>query len=62
MKICHLVFSGQAQVQERRLLRQLNEQYQKTILMVTHDMAAAQQAKTIVHMDKGRLGSIEQLR
>ena len=45
-----------------RLLRQLNEQYQKTILMVTHDMAAAQQAKTIVHMDKGRLGSIEQLR
>lgn len=45
-----------------RLLRQLNEQYQKTILMVTHDMAAAQQAKTIVHMDKGRLGSIETLR
>ena len=45
-----------------RLLRQLNEQYGKTILMVTHDMAAAQQAKTIVHLDKGRLGRIETLR
>ena len=45
------------------LLRLLNEKYGKTILMVTHDHAAAQQARTIVHLDKGgRLGRIEVLR
>jgi putative ABC transport system ATP-binding protein len=45
------------------LLRLLNEKYGKTILMVTHDHAAAQQARTIVHLDKGgRLGRIEVVR
>ncbi len=45
------------------LLRLLNEKYGKTILMVTHDHAAAQQARTIVHLDKGgRLGRIEAVR
>ena len=45
------------------LLRLLNEKDGKTILMVTHDHAAAQQARTIVHLDKGgRLGRIEVVR
>jgi putative ABC transport system ATP-binding protein len=42
------------------LLTRLNEEYGKTILMVTHDPHAAERAKTIVHLDKGRLGRIEQ--
>jgi putative ABC transport system ATP-binding protein len=44
------------------LLRQLNEQLGKTILMVTHDPAAAEVADSIVHLDKGKLGSIEEKR
>jgi len=40
------------------LLTKLNESYGKTILMVTHDPAAANRAKKIVHMDKGRLGEL----
>lgn len=40
------------------LLTKLNEGYGKTILMVTHDPAAANRAKKIVHMDKGRLGEL----
>lgn len=42
------------------LLGRLNEELQKTILMVTHDPAAAQCAERIVHLDKGQLGSIEE--
>jgi putative ABC transport system ATP-binding protein len=41
------------------LLRRLNEEFQKTILMVTHDPHAAQVARSIVHLDKGQLGRIE---
>ena len=41
------------------LLTKLNRDFGKTILMVTHDSHAAERAKTIVHMDKGRLGRIE---
>lgn len=41
------------------LLTRLNEELNKTILMVTHDPAAAEVAKTVVHLDKGRLGRIE---
>ena len=37
------------------LLRQLNENFGKTIVMVTHDPAAAKYAKRIVHLDKGTL-------
>ena len=41
------------------LLTKLNRDFGKTILMVTHDSHAAERATTIVHMDKGRLGRIE---
>ena len=44
------------------LFTRLNEEFGKTILMVTHAMHAAERARTIVHMDKGRLGSIEENR
>ena len=37
------------------LLRRLNEEFGKTIVMVTHDPAAAKYAKRIVHLDKGTL-------
>ena len=37
------------------LLGQLNEQFNKTILMVTHDPNAAARAKRLVRLDKGRL-------
>jgi len=41
------------------LLGKLNSDLGKTILMVTHDPAAAERARTVVHLDKGQLGSIE---
>lgn len=37
------------------LLRQLNEQLGKTIILVTHDARAAQYAKNVRHLDKGVL-------
>lgn len=37
------------------LLAQLNAEHGKTIVMVTHDAAAAEHAKRTVHFDKGRL-------
>lgn len=37
------------------LLEKLNREMQKTILMVTHDPAAAERASLIRHLDKGRL-------
>jgi putative ABC transport system ATP-binding protein len=37
------------------LLSVLNRDHGKTIIMVTHDPAAAASAKRIVHLDKGRL-------
>jgi len=43
------------------LLGKLNDELKKTILMVTHDPHAAECAKTIVHLDKGRLGRVEQI-
>lgn len=42
------------------LLSKLNEGHNKTIIMVTHDVAAARRARKIVHLDKGRLGQIEE--
>jgi len=42
------------------LLGKLNTDLKKTILMVTHDPHAAERARTIVHLDKGQLGRIEQ--
>ncbi|MCB9868207.1 MAG: ABC transporter ATP-binding protein [Planctomycetes bacterium] len=41
------------------LLARLNEELGKTILMVTHDPLAASFAHRLVHLDKGRLGRIE---
>ena len=37
------------------LLAALNERHGKTVIMVTHDPQAAEQAKRILHLDKGML-------
>ena len=37
------------------LLEQLNREFQKTIVMVTHDPLAAQRSTRTLHLDKGRL-------
>jgi putative ABC transport system ATP-binding protein len=37
------------------LLERLNREYEKTIVMVTHDARAAERAARIVHLDKGVL-------
>jgi putative ABC transport system ATP-binding protein len=37
------------------LLKQLNQQLGKTIIMVTHDAHAAERARNIIHLDKGTL-------
>jgi putative ABC transport system ATP-binding protein len=41
------------------LLQQLNRELQKTILMVTHDPQAASYADKVIHLDKGKLGRID---
>ena len=41
------------------LLKRLNEEFQKTIVMVTHDPKAAARAHRMVHLDKGILHSEE---
>jgi putative ABC transport system ATP-binding protein len=38
-----------------KLLQALNRDHGKTIVMVTHDPLAAEYAKRILHLDKGRL-------
>jgi putative ABC transport system ATP-binding protein len=42
------------------LLDRLNREFNKTIVMVTHDPLAASRARTVVHLDKGLLGRIEE--
>ena len=37
------------------LLRRLNEEFGKTVMMVTHDARAAANAKTVLHLEKGVL-------
>ena len=37
------------------LLRRLNDEFRKTIIIVTHDAHAAEQAKTVLHLEKGEL-------
>ena len=37
------------------LLRRLNDEFRKTIMMVTHDAKAAGSAKTVLHLEKGVL-------
>ena len=39
------------------LLQQLNRDYGKTIVMVTHDPRAASYAHRVLHLDKGELGA-----
>jgi putative ABC transport system ATP-binding protein len=41
------------------MLQRLNKELGKTILMVTHDPQAATYADKTIHLDKGRLGRIE---
>jgi len=41
------------------LLQQLNRELKKTILMVTHDPEAAAHADKVIHLDKGKLGRID---
>lgn len=43
------------------LLQRLHQEMNKTLLMVTHDPAAAARAQRIVHLDKGRLGRVEEV-
>jgi putative ABC transport system ATP-binding protein len=38
-----------------KLLERLNQEFNKTIIMVTHDPAAAERAKKVHHLDKGAL-------
>jgi putative ABC transport system ATP-binding protein len=38
-----------------QLLRRLNAEFKKTVLMVTHDAHAAESAKTVLHLEKGTL-------
>lgn len=38
-----------------KLLTQLNVEFKKTIVMVTHDPSAAEQARRLEHLDKGEL-------
>jgi len=42
------------------LMERLNRELSKTVLMVTHDPQAASHADKIIHLDKGKLGSIEE--
>jgi putative ABC transport system ATP-binding protein len=37
------------------LLRRLNDEFKKTIVIVTHDMHAAERATTVLHLEKGDL-------
>jgi putative ABC transport system ATP-binding protein len=41
------------------LLQRLNRELKKTILMVTHDPEAAEYADRVIHLDKGKLGRID---
>jgi len=41
------------------LLQRLNRELKKTILMVTHDPQAAGYADKVIHLDKGKLGRID---
>jgi putative ABC transport system ATP-binding protein len=42
------------------LLQRLNREMGKTILLVTHDPMAADYARQVVHLDKGKLGRIDE--
>jgi len=42
------------------LLQRLNNEYKKTIVMVTHDPHAAERAKRVLHLEKGTLVETQQ--
>jgi putative ABC transport system ATP-binding protein len=42
------------------LLQRLNEEFKKTIVMVTHDPHAAERAKRVLHLEKGTLVEAQQ--
>lgn len=44
------------------LLGRLNEEFGKTIVMVTHDPLAAEHARRVVHLDKGTLVRVQENR
>ena len=37
------------------LLQRLNDEFKKTIIIVTHDAHAADRARTVLHLEKGVL-------
>jgi putative ABC transport system ATP-binding protein len=43
------------------MLKRLNQEFGKTIIMVTHDLHAARFAKTVRHLEKGKLLDIGEL-
>ena len=43
------------------LLQRLNDEYKKTIVMVTHDPHAAERAKRVLHLEKGTLVEAQQV-
>ena len=44
------------------LLRRLNDEFRKTIMLVTHDAKAADRAKTVLHLEKGVLLERERMK
>lgn len=46
---------GKSSQEVLTLLQRLNDEFQKTIIMVTHDAHAAARAKTVLHLEKGDL-------
>jgi putative ABC transport system ATP-binding protein len=39
------------------LLQRLNQEFHKTIIIVTHDANAAEKAKQVLHLEKGVLAA-----
>jgi putative ABC transport system ATP-binding protein len=46
---------GKSSQEVLTLLRRLNDEFRKTIVIVTHDVHAADRAKTVLHLEKGEL-------
>ncbi len=46
---------GKAAGEILELMQRLNQEFEKTIIMVTHDPNAAQRAKSVLHLEKGEL-------
>lgn len=51
----------QSAMEDLTLLQQLNRDYGKTIVMVTHDPKAAGYAHRTLHLDKGRLDEVAEV-